>query len=302
MSGRTGVMLSTPPLVSPIIWTTIATGMPPDKHGVLDFVVDTASGGQEPVRSVDRRGPALWSLFTAQDRAVAVIGWWATWPAEHVRGTIVSDRLAPQLLQRGALDDERVIWPRDAVGRIRSLVTRPEQIGYDDLAGYIPIDRGEYARAHALLTHDGADIYADKVAHLATIAASTRTYAALAVDAIRTDRPDLLAVYVEAVDSVSHLFVRDPSRGPPAIERAYRDADELIARVAGASPPDTLDHRLLGSRFLFPDSRHRGGPVGSCPCAHRVAPAVPHRCRGPRGNARGSSPDGEPRRGRAPEP
>jgi len=240
MSGRTGVMLSTPPLVSPIIWTTIATGMPPDKHGVLDFVVDTASGGQEPVRSVDRREPALWSLFSAQDRTVDVIGWWATWPAEHVRGTIVSDRLAPQLLQRGALDDERVIWPRDAVGRIRSLVTRPEQMGYDDLAGYIPIDRSEYARAHALLTRDGADIYADKVAHLATIAASTRTYAALAVDAIRTDRPDLLAVYVEAVDSVSHLFVRDPSRGPPAIERAYRDADELIARVAGASPPDTL--------------------------------------------------------------
>ena len=102
MSGRTGVMLSTPPLVSPIIWTTIATGMPPDKHGVLDFVVDTASGGQEPVQSVDRRGPALWSLFSAQDRTVDVIGWWATWPAEHVRGTIVSDRLAPQLLQRGA--------------------------------------------------------------------------------------------------------------------------------------------------------------------------------------------------------
>src|SRR4051812_22969979 len=39
-SGRTGVMLSTPPLVSPIVWTTIATGMPPEKHGVLDFVVD----------------------------------------------------------------------------------------------------------------------------------------------------------------------------------------------------------------------------------------------------------------------
>src|SRR5215210_6520390 len=40
-AGRTGVMLSTPPLVSPIIWTTIATGMPPEKHGILDFVIDT---------------------------------------------------------------------------------------------------------------------------------------------------------------------------------------------------------------------------------------------------------------------
>jgi predicted AlkP superfamily phosphohydrolase/phosphomutase len=86
-SGRTGVMLSTPPLVSPIIWTTIATGMPPEKHGILDFVIDTPSGGQEPVRSVDRRAPALWTLFSAYDRTVGVVGWWATWPAEHVRGT-----------------------------------------------------------------------------------------------------------------------------------------------------------------------------------------------------------------------
>jgi len=60
------------------------------------------------------------------------------------------------------------------------------------------------------------------------------------VDVMRTERPDLLAVYVEAVDSVSHLFVQDGRRGPPAIERAYRDADDLIARVARVSPPDTL--------------------------------------------------------------
>src|SRR5215470_6104394 len=28
--GRTGVMLATPPLISPILWTTIATGRPPE--------------------------------------------------------------------------------------------------------------------------------------------------------------------------------------------------------------------------------------------------------------------------------
>src|SRR5215203_2817395 len=198
-SGRTGVMRSTPPLVSPIVWTTIATGMPPEKHGVLDFVVDTPSGGQEPVRSADRRAPAIWSLFSGQNRRVGVIGWWATWPAEHVRGTIVSDRLAPQLLQRGTVNDERAIWPREAAGRILPLVTRPEQIAYDDLAGYAPIGRDEYATAHALLAQRGGNIYADKTAHLATIVASTRTYAAVTVDVMRTERPDLLAVYVEAV-------------------------------------------------------------------------------------------------------
>src|SRR6185503_9377083 len=39
-AGKAATLVSTPPLVSPIIWTTIATGRPPDEHGVLDFMVD----------------------------------------------------------------------------------------------------------------------------------------------------------------------------------------------------------------------------------------------------------------------
>jgi predicted AlkP superfamily phosphohydrolase/phosphomutase/tetratricopeptide (TPR) repeat protein len=239
-SGRTGVMLSTPPLVSPIIWTTIATGAPPEKHGVFDFVVDTPGGVQQPVRSVDRRAPALWTLFSAYGQRVGVVGWWATWPAEHVRGTIVTDRLAPQLLQPHAGDDTGVVWPPEAVQRLRPLTLRPQQIGYDELARYIAINPAEYERAHSLLERHSDDIYEDKVAHLATIVASTHTYAAIAVDTLRRERPDLLAVYLEVVDSVSHLFVQEPRRGPSAIERAYRDADDLIAQVARASSPDTL--------------------------------------------------------------
>jgi Flp pilus assembly protein TadD len=239
-SGRTGVMLSTPPLVSPIIWTTIATGMPPEKHGILDFVVDTPSGGQEPVRSVDRRAPALWTLLSAYDRSVGVVGWWATWPAEHVRGTVVTDRLAPQLLQPRIGDEAGVVWPADAVRRIQGLSVRPQQIGYEDLGRYVPLNRDEYLRAQGRLQQGSGGMYEDKVAHLAAIVASTRTYTAAAVATLGAEHPGFLAVYVEVVDSVSHLFVRDPLRGPSAIQRAYRDADDVIARVAGASSPDTL--------------------------------------------------------------
>ena len=47
--GRTGILRATPPLLSPIIWTTIATGRRPEDHRVLDFMVDLPSGGQAPV-------------------------------------------------------------------------------------------------------------------------------------------------------------------------------------------------------------------------------------------------------------
>ncbi len=88
-------LLATPPLVSPIIWTTIATGRRPEDHRVLDFMVDLPGGGQAPVPSSERRTAALWNVFSDAGRSVGVVGWWATWPAEAVRGTIVADRVAP---------------------------------------------------------------------------------------------------------------------------------------------------------------------------------------------------------------
>src|SRR5262245_35178721 len=119
-AGRTAVMISTPPLVSPILWTTIATGLPPDRHGVLDFMVDLPGGAQTPVRSIDRRGPALWNFFSANQRRVGVVGWWATWPAEHVLGTVVSDAVAPQLLQASPQIDADAVWPEAARQSISS--------------------------------------------------------------------------------------------------------------------------------------------------------------------------------------
>jgi hypothetical protein len=41
---------------SPVIWTTVATGVMPDVHGITEFVVPTAKGDQ-PVASSLRRVP-----------------------------------------------------------------------------------------------------------------------------------------------------------------------------------------------------------------------------------------------------
>ncbi len=87
---------------SPVIWTTIATGRRPAEHGIRDFVVPTAQG-DVPVSSDTRRVPALWNMASAAGRRVAVVGWWASWPAEEVEGVVVSDRALQE--------DERRAWP-----------------------------------------------------------------------------------------------------------------------------------------------------------------------------------------------
>ena len=239
-AGRTGVMVATPPLLSPLLWTTIATGVEPENHGILDFMVDLPGGRQATVGSSQRLAPALWNFFSQNGRRVAVVGWWATWPAEQVDGTIVSDAVAPQLT-RGALDDDAgLTFPPSALNRVRKQLVKVDTLRREDIGTYVTLSSAEYDRLRAESSVSGARFYADPLAHLAAIVASTRTYAGIADTLLREDHPDLLAVYFEAIDTISHRFVRDPARGPRAIERAYEDADALLRRLAGASPPETL--------------------------------------------------------------
>ena len=98
----------------------------------------------------------------------------------------------------------------------------------------------------------GARLYRDPLAHLAAIVASTRSYGRIAEALVARGQPDLLLVYLEAIDSVSHRFAKDPRRGPGAIARAYEDADALVGRLAARVAPDTWvvvlsDHGFYGA-------------------------------------------------------
>jgi tetratricopeptide (TPR) repeat protein len=246
--GRTGVMLSTPPLVSPMVWTTIATGVEPEDHGILDFTADLPDGRQVPVGSSQRLAPALWNLFSQAGRRVAVVGWWATWPAEQVNGVIVSDALAPQLTRPIAHGDKRaqpdpwLVSPASIAPRIRPYVVQTESLGVTDLSAYLPITPEEHASiGRQQASADPKRFFSDPVSHLAAVIAATRTYATIAQELIRSERPELVAIYLESVDTLSHVFVKSGRQGAQgAMDQAYVDADTLLRRLVEASPPDAL--------------------------------------------------------------
>src|SRR3989454_4079926 len=128
--GAYGRLLSSEPMLSPILWTTIATGKPPEEHGIGHFVaVNEKTGEQLPVTSGMRRVKALWNILSDAGRSVAVVGWWATWPAETIRGTIVSDHLCYHFLfpegSTGSQDFTGVTFPPDLVRSLASLVKKP---------------------------------------------------------------------------------------------------------------------------------------------------------------------------------
>ena len=146
-----GVLRADPPLLSPIIWTTIATGRPPEEHGVLDFMVDAPGGGQAPVNGGARRVKALWEIWSEAGRRVLVAGWWATWPADHVSGLIASDRIAtPHLVERGR-PDAGLVYPPSALPDVSRRIVEPASLDYAALSRLLPDHaRGVRARGRGL--------------------------------------------------------------------------------------------------------------------------------------------------------
>ncbi len=99
----TRAVLKTSYTTSPIIWTTLATGHPPEIHGIEGFTVKTDQG-EVPVSSSIRKVPALWNMADRAGLKVATLGWWATWPAEAVNGITISDRILRPVEQPFAPD------------------------------------------------------------------------------------------------------------------------------------------------------------------------------------------------------
>jgi predicted AlkP superfamily phosphohydrolase/phosphomutase len=78
---------------SPVIWTTVATGLVPERHGIDRFVNETMSG-RVPVGSKDRKTATLWDFASQAGYSTAVLGWLVTFPAYPLNGLNLSDRSA----------------------------------------------------------------------------------------------------------------------------------------------------------------------------------------------------------------
>jgi len=210
---------------SPVIWTTIATGQKPRVHGITDFVVPTPRG-DVPVSSALRRVPALWNMASVAGKRVLVAGWWASWPAEAIDGTVISDRVL--------LPVEERVHPPELLPWIDALAAESrehrELFPGDDLASHR--DELTTRAARELLAGSGPGV-GEGTPH------SGASY-------------DLALVYFRAVDIVSHNRWKyfEPAGFPdldPAELAAHRDdvpaiyraTDAAIGALLAAAGPET---------------------------------------------------------------
>lgn len=246
--GAYGRLTSQKPLLSPILWTTIATGKGPEQHGIGHFVALAAGTGEEiPSSSRQRRVKALWNLASEAGKTVATVGWWATWPPEEVNGFVVSDHAAYHFLFEEGLTAPAGggagnTYPPELSARLAPLMRRPADLGAEELAPYVDVSAAELARPFD---------FADDLAHFRWALATAMSYRDVGLALWREDKPDLELVYIEGIDSASHLFghlFRAAELGGEleaqrrkfgrAVEQMYLFADRLLGEFL-----DAMDER-----------------------------------------------------------
>ena len=120
--GVVGSLETLEPTHSPIIWTSIATGKTPDEHGIEGFVYRD-EGKVRPYTSRQRRVKAFWNILSDRGLTVHTVGWWTTYPAEKVQGTLVSQVNTVAVAERR----DRGLWKGGLVPGLPQQVHPPDE-------------------------------------------------------------------------------------------------------------------------------------------------------------------------------
>jgi predicted AlkP superfamily phosphohydrolase/phosphomutase len=139
--GVIGNLATLRPVLSPMLWNSIATGKRPDKHGIFGFIEPRADGtGIQPVSSTSRKTKAIWNILTQSEMTSSIVAWYASHPAEPIRGACVSEFFSR--LEWTADKKEHVaahsIHPERLVEPLSHLRLHQEDIGPWHLAPFVP--------------------------------------------------------------------------------------------------------------------------------------------------------------------
>lgn len=211
-SGTSGNLATLQPVLSPMLWNSIATGKRADKHGICSFVEPLPDrSGIRPVTSTSRKCKAVWNILTQAGLRSNVVSWFASHPAEPINGAVVSDRFAVhRSCSELAPPHNGTFHPAALADELSPLFVAPSDLDVDALLPFVP---------HAAQIDQDND---DRLAKLAgVIAKASNVQAAACRLAARSDW-DFMAVYYSAIDEFGHHFM--PYHPPQVAGISDRDA------------------------------------------------------------------------------
>jgi len=251
----------------------VATGLTPDRHGVLDFK-DWAH--HTPVEAYARHGPALWDIADAFGRQGQVTAWWTAWPPAAKSATFFDEplELVPD-----------AIYPPEVAARAQSLIVAPETVGYSQVRRFLNVTETEFDRS----TSQGGGT--DPVNIFRNVLVKTWSDHRVAINLYNDERqrgrdPLLVMMSYEGTDAVNHLF--GPFHPPyregvsqdgyrkfwPAAANYYAEVDRLIGEWMNVLPRDTTVIVMSAYGFRWGDDRPRTPPNGRAALSDHRNPGV----------------------------
>lgn len=210
------------PILSPTLWTSIATGKRPYKHGILGFSEPDPHGETiRPVTNLSRRAKAIWNIFNQEGLRSNVIGWWPSHPAEPINGVMVSNHF-PDPVKDPANWPMRpgTVHPAELAAYLEAYRLHPTEVNGDTLLPFVP-------RAREI--DPGTDF---RLGSLAKLIAETSSIHNAATATLQLNEWDFAAVYYVGIDHFGHGFMR---YHPPKQEFvSQQDFDLYSGVMAGA--------------------------------------------------------------------
>ena len=242
-------LASLDPKLSPLLWTSIATGKTADKHGVLNFIEpDPDTGTLRPACSPTRRTKAIWNILTQRGLRTNVVSWYASHPAEPIRGSVVTNLFQDARPARAGdpwVMAEGAVHPAAMADAIASARVHPSSITRAQLRALVPaIDSiPESDRRLGLLRIQLAQAHSVQNAALHLLRSGDGEGGAAAWDCA--------LVFNEAIDVVGHHFMqfhapkmehvssRDFDRFRHVMHGIYRVQDAMLGDLLDAAGPET---------------------------------------------------------------
>lgn len=239
-SGVMGNIATLDPPLSPMLWTSIATGKHADKHGILGFTeVDTKNQVVRPVNVTTRKSHALWNILNNQGYKTNVVGWWPSHPAEPIDGVMVSNFFHQMPPDSQEEDEKEIKWklingsihPKNIAKDLHDLRVHPTELTEEHILPFIPLAAT-------------IDQEKDKGIHkVAKMIAEASTIQAVSTHLMQYTDWDFMAVYFDSIDHFGHGFMKyhpPQMNGVPdkdfelykdVVNSAYRYHDMMLGRM-----------------------------------------------------------------------
>ncbi len=219
--GVKGRMATLDPPLSPMLWTSIATGKRPYKHGIHGFTEPTPDGKDiRPIYSTGRSCKAVWNILNQENKKCHVVGWWPSHPAEPINGIMISN-----FYQRAEMDQTKpwvltpgVVHPASKADFYAKLRVHPYEMTAAHLQPFVPLlNKVDQSVDTSLMS-------------IAKFLADSSSIHSAATHIIEHEEWDFMAVYFDAIDHFSHLFMRyNPPQMPHVPLRQYEFYKDVIA-------------------------------------------------------------------------